>query len=72
MWLRGDTLLVEGNVALGARSRPYDVECVGGEVGGMQVWVATDCVSSRVFVVERDVRVKGGVASCGSAAMMTS
>ena len=67
VWLRGDTLLVEGDVALGARSRPYDVECVGGEVG-----VATDCVSSRVFVVERDVRVKGGVASCGSAAMMTS
>ena len=71
VWLRGDTLLVEGNIALGARSRPYDVECVG-EVGGAQVWVATDCVSSRVFVVERDARVKGGVASCGSAAMMTS
>jgi hypothetical protein len=71
VWLRGDTLVVEGDVALGARSRAYDVECVG-EVGGAHVWVATDCVSSRVFVLERDARVKGGVASCGSAAMMAS
>ena len=64
---------VECEVAVGAqsgvRSRLYDVECVGGEAG-REVWVATDCVSSRVHIVQRDVRVTGGVAAAAAAEMI--
>ena len=71
LWLRGGDLEVEAEATMGvgggARCRPYDVECVGEEV-----WVVTDCVSSRVLLLQRDSRLKGGVAAVGSAAMIVS
>ncbi len=75
LWLRGDTLEVEGQAASdagqGKRSWVYDVEYVG-EGGGGGLWVATDCVSSRVLLLHRDVRVRDGCAVACSADMMVS
>jgi sugar lactone lactonase YvrE len=73
VWLDAATLQVQAEAAVGrefaCRSRLYDVECVGGEAG-REVWVATDCVSSRVHIVQRDVRVTGGVAAAAAAEMI--
>ena len=73
VWLDAATLQVEAEAAVGreyaCRSRLYDVECVGGEAG-REVWVASDCVSSRMHIVQRDVRVSGGVAAAAAAEMI--
>jgi glutamine cyclotransferase len=73
VWLDAATLQVQAEVAVGreyaCRSRLYDVECVGGEAG-REVWVATDCVSSRVHILQRDVRVISGVAAAAAAEMI--
>jgi hypothetical protein len=74
LWLRGDSLQLEGQFALavqGGRSRAYDVECVG-EGGGGGLYAVTDCVSSRVMLVHRDSRMEQGCAAAGCAAMMPS
>ncbi len=75
VWLDAATLQVQAEAAVGreyaCRSRLYDVECVGGEAG-REVWVASDCVSSRVHIVQRDVRVTGGVAAAAAAELIAA
>ena len=73
LWLRGESLEVEAQVALdaaqGRRSWAYDVEHVGQDGAG-GLWVVTDSVSSRVLLLHRDARVRNGCPVAASASMM--